>query len=136
MEKSASPVISRPLSPHLGIYRPQLTSMLSILHRITGAALAFGTILLVAWLWSAAYSPACFAEIHRFFTGIFGRLLLIGWTFAFYFHFWNGIRHLCWDMGKGLSIPVAYRTGWIVLIASLAFTVITWINLLHAGSAQ
>jgi succinate dehydrogenase / fumarate reductase cytochrome b subunit len=127
----------RPLSPHLGIYRPQLTSMLSILHRITGAALAVGTVILVGWLWSAAYSPHCFTGIHTFFSGWIGRLMLMGWTFAFYFHFWNGIRHLVWDMGKGFEIQTVYRTGWTVFIASLLFTVITWVNLLtHAGAAQ
>lgn len=127
--------LNRPLSPSLTIYRPQITSALSILHRITGIALATGTILLVGWLWSAAYSPECFGEIHRFFSGWLGKIMLMGWTFAFYFHFWNGIRHLCWDMGLGFRIPVACRTGWIVLLASITFTVITWVNLLH-GVAQ
>jgi succinate dehydrogenase / fumarate reductase cytochrome b subunit len=126
----------RPLSPHLGIYRWQLTMALSILHRITGAALAVGTVVLVAWLWAAAYDEKCFANIHDFFSGWFGKILLMGWTFAFYFHFWNGIRHLFWDMGKGFTIPVAYRTGWTVIGASFIFTVITWINLLTATGAS
>lgn len=127
----------RPLSPHLGIYKLPLLPLLSILHRITGAALAFGTVILVAWLWAAAYDEKCFALIHAFFRGWFGKILLMGWTFAFYFHFWNGIRHLFWDIGKGLTLPVAERTGWTVLGASLILTVITWINLLtDTGSPQ
>ncbi len=128
-------VFSRPLSPHLTIYRPQLTSMLSILHRITGAALAVGTVVLMGWLWAAAYNPECFTGIHTFLTGIIGRLLLIGWTFAFYFHFCNGIRHLFWDMGKGFEIHVAYRSGWLVIAASLFFTISTWIGALSKAGA-
>jgi len=135
-QKTVSPA-SRPLSPHLQIYRPQITSMTSILHRITGVALVVGTVLLVGWLWSAAYSPDCFAGIHKFFTGFFGRLLLIGWTLAFYYHFCNGIRHLFWDIGKGFEIHFATKTGIAVFIATAFFTVCTWATILTStGAAQ
>jgi succinate dehydrogenase / fumarate reductase cytochrome b subunit len=136
MEKNISPTYTRPLSPHLQIYRPQITSMLSILHRITGAALCVGTVLLVSWLWSAAYSPHCFAVIHTFMLSVIGKLLLFGWTFAFYYHFCNGIRHLFWDIGKGFEIETAARTGWLVIIASLGFTIVTWMIIIaQSGTA-
>jgi succinate dehydrogenase / fumarate reductase, cytochrome b subunit len=117
----------RPLSPHLTIYKPQITSVMSILHRITGVALSGGTFLLVAWLWAAAYSPACFESIHAFFGSIFGKLLLFGWTLAFYYHLLNGIRHLCWDMGKGFDMQTVERSGVVIGVASGALTMISWI---------
>jgi succinate dehydrogenase / fumarate reductase cytochrome b subunit len=123
------------LSPHLQVYSPQLTSMLSISHRITGAALAVGTILLVGWLWSAAYSPDCFAGISGFLNSILGRLMLFGWSFAFYFHLCNGLRHLFWDIGKGFELPDAYRSGHIVIVASIVLTGITWIIAFAQGGS-
>jgi succinate dehydrogenase / fumarate reductase cytochrome b subunit len=128
---------SRPLSPHLQVYRPQWSSIVSIFHRITGVALVVGTTLLVAWLWSAAYQPHCFNAIHHFFSGIFGKILLIGWSWAFYFHFCNGIRHLVWDMGKGFELYVARRSAWAVGIGSLFFTVMTWYTIFFmVGGAE
>jgi len=136
-QKTDPTSFERPLSPHLQVYRPQLTSMMSIFHRITGAALVAGTALLVGWLWSAAYSPGCFTAIHTFFSGILGKLLLIGWSFAFYYHFCNGIRHLFWDIGKGFEIPNAYRSGYAVLIASAIFTICTWMTVFaNTGVSQ
>jgi succinate dehydrogenase / fumarate reductase cytochrome b subunit len=129
MTEKSSPTIERPLSPHLQIYRWQMTMALSILHRITGAALAVGTIVLVGWLWAAAYSPEYFQGIHGFFTHIIGKLLLMGWSFAFYFHFCNGIRHLFWDIGKGFDIPNVYRSGWTVITVSSILTILTWISI-------
>lgn len=116
----------RPLSPHLLIYRPQISSMLSILHRITGVALSFGLILFAAWVWAAAYSPECYADIQAFASSILGKLFLFGWTVAFYYHLGNGIRHLNWDMGRGFSIPEMTRSGWLVVVFTLAMTVFTW----------
>ena len=113
----------RPLSPHLQVYRPQITSVLSILHRITGVALAAGGILLVYWLVAAASGPDAFATAQAFIGSFFGRLFLLGWTFALFYHFCNGIRHLTWDAGWGLELPMVYRTGWAVVGVSAVLTV-------------
>ncbi len=117
----------RPLSPHLQIYRPQLTSVLSILHRLTGVALALGTGLLVWWLAAAAAGPEAFAGANGFLGSVLGRLLLLGWSFALFYHLCNGIRHLFWDAGFGYEIATLNRSGWLVLVASLALTVIAWL---------
>ena len=117
----------RPLSPHLQVYRWQWTMALSILHRITGVALAVGTLLLVWWLTAAAYSEAAHADAQGFLGSILGRLLLLGWTFALYFHLCNGIRHLVWDSGRGLELGPAYRSALLVLAAAAALTVATWV---------
>ncbi len=117
---------NRPLSPHLQIYRPQLTAVLSILHRLTGVALAPGTLLLVYWLAAAATGPEAFATAQALVASIVGRLLLLGWTFALFYHLCNGIRHLVWDAGYGLELPDLYRSGWLVVFASGALTVAAW----------
>ena len=117
----------RPLSPHLQVYRPQLTSMLSILHRLTGVALAVGTLLLIYWLAAAASGAEAFAGAQALIGSFFGRLLLFGWTFALFYHLCNGIRHLFWDAGKGLEIETAERSGWAVLIATGVLTLASWI---------
>ena len=108
----------RPLSPHLQIYRPQLTSVLSICHRGSGLALAVGTILLVWWLLAAATGDAAFNLAQAFWYSWIGRLLLLGWSYALFFHLCNGIRHLCWDAGWGFELKTAYRSGWIVVWAA------------------
>ena len=117
----------RPLSPHLQVYRPQLTSVLSILHRLTGVALAVGTLLLVYWLAAAASGPSAFETAQGLIGSILGRLLLFGWTFALFYHLCNGIRHLFWDAGWGLELVDAYRSGWLVVGASAALTLLSWI---------
>jgi succinate dehydrogenase / fumarate reductase cytochrome b subunit len=117
----------RPLSPHLQVYRFQWTMALSILHRITGVALAVGTLLLVWWLVAAASGPEAFATVQGFIGSILGRLLLFGWTLALFYHLCNGIRHLFWDAGYGFELDVAYRSGLAVLGASVALTLISWI---------
>jgi succinate dehydrogenase / fumarate reductase, cytochrome b subunit len=118
---------NRPLSPHLQVYRPQITSMLSILHRLTGVALAFGTLLLTYWLIAAASGPAAFADAQNLIGSWVGRLLLFGWTFALFYHLCNGIRHLVWDAGHGFEIETATLSGWIVVGASAALTLLSWI---------
>ena len=118
---------NRPLSPHLQVYRPQLTSILSILHRATGVALAIGTLLLVWWLIAAASGADEFAAVQAFIGSWIGRLLLLGWTFSLFYHLCNGIRHLFWDAGMGFELPAAYASGWIVVLASIALTVIAWV---------
>lgn len=117
---------TRPLSPHLQVYRPQLTSMLSITHRATGVALSVGAILLVVWLAAAAAGPHRYAQVNAFLGSWFGMLLLIGWTWALFFHLCNGIRHLAWDVGWGFELPQLYASGWAVLVGSVAMTVVAW----------
>jgi succinate dehydrogenase / fumarate reductase cytochrome b subunit len=117
---------ARPLSPHLGIYRWQLTMTLSILHRATGVALAVGTLLVVALLLALAKGPESYAAVQSFCASPFGLFLLFGWSWALCFHLCNGIRHLAWDTVWGFEIPRAYFTGWTVVVVSLAMTVLIW----------
>jgi succinate dehydrogenase cytochrome b subunit len=121
------PSHQRPLSPHLQIYRWQLTSVLSILHRGTGLALAAGTLLLGWWLIAAATGPAAFEVAQAFIGSWLGRLLLLGWSWALFYHLANGIRHLAWDAGFGFELKTAYVTGWTVVALSFLLTLIAWI---------
>lgn len=122
----ASLASQRPLSPHLGIYRWQISNTLSILHRLTGVALSIGSLLLAVWLWSAAYAPDVHGMIHQFFGSPFGLLMLFGWSVAFYYHLAAGIRHLCWDAGYGFNVPVMTRTGQAVVAFTVFATAGTW----------
>jgi succinate dehydrogenase / fumarate reductase, cytochrome b subunit len=116
----------RPLSPHLQIYKPQLTSVLSISHRLTGVALGIGTLFLVWWLVAAATGDSAFAAAQGFFGSWPGLLLLFGWTFSFFFHLCNGVRHLMWDTGRGLDLHTTYATGWAALAASGVLTLLAF----------
>jgi succinate dehydrogenase / fumarate reductase, cytochrome b subunit len=116
----------RPVSPHLEIYRPQLTSITSILHRITGGFLALGIPLLVYWLIAAGVSAEAFDRAQALAGSIVGRTLLFLWTGAFFYHLLNGIRHLAWDAGWGFDLPTAYRTGWTVFVGSAVLTIVAW----------
>lgn len=118
---------NRPLSPHLQIYRPQISSVLSILHRLTGIALALGMLLLVWWVVAAVRGPESFAHVQHFIASFLGRLLLFGWTWSLFFHLANGIRHLSWDAGWGFEIKQFYASGWAVVTASAALTLGAWI---------
>ncbi|MGD8378741.1 MAG: succinate dehydrogenase, cytochrome b556 subunit [Gammaproteobacteria bacterium] len=118
---------NRPLSPHLQIYKPQITSVLSILHRLTGVFLSLGSILLVAWLVSVDAGPDAFASVSAFVSSWFGLILLAGWTWALFYHLCNGIRHLFWDAGLGFEITTAYASGWAVVVISLLASVIVWV---------
>lgn len=120
-------LVQRPLSPHLQIYRPQISSVLSILHRITGIALSAGTLLLVWWLVAAASGEAAYATVSGFLRSVFGILLLFGWTVGLWYHFCAGLRHLAWDSGKGYELPTFHATGWAVVVATGVLTVLTWI---------
>ena len=115
----------RPLSPHLQIYRPQLTSITSILTRITGNALIVGTVLAVWWLLAAATSPAYFAIADAVATSWFGDLVFTGSLWAIWYHYLAGMRHLYFDAGKGLDIPTAEKLGWAIIAGSVVLTVIT-----------
>jgi succinate dehydrogenase / fumarate reductase cytochrome b subunit len=117
----------RPLSPHLQVYRPQLTSTLSIFHRITGVFLTLGTLLLTWWLVAAASGAEAFAAAQWFIGSWIGYLLLLGWSVALFYHLCNGIRHLFWDAGYGFELVNVYRSGWAVLIGTAVLTVVAWI---------
>jgi succinate dehydrogenase / fumarate reductase cytochrome b subunit len=128
---------NRPLSPHISIYRPQMTSVLSILHRITGIGLGLGALLLTFWVISAATGPDAFATAQAFMGSWFGLLLLFGFTLALFYHLANGIRHLFWDAGFGFELPQAYASGVAVLIAAAVLTAIAWIwGVIAWGGAQ
>ncbi len=118
---------ARPLSPHIMIYRPQMTSVLSITHRLAGVALAGGALVLAYWLSSAAYGPEAFDRAQGFIGSWFGRLLLFGWTFCLFFHLCNGLRHLVWDVGSGLELSQLKVSGLLVIGAALVLTVAVWI---------
>ena len=117
----------RPLSPHLQIYRWQLTSVMSILHRASGIALSLGAILLVCWLAAAADGPEPYAAFQHFLASWFGLLLLFGWSAALFYHLCNGIRHLWWDSGRGFELKSVYLGGWAAVAAAAALTIIAWI---------
>jgi succinate dehydrogenase / fumarate reductase cytochrome b subunit len=119
--------VQRPLSPHLSIYKPMLTMMMSIFHRITGAALFFGTLLLTWWLLAAASGPTAYAKVQAFMGSIVGILILFGYTWALIHHMLGGIRHLIWDTGRGFG-PV--EREWLTLatiIGSVGLTLLIWI---------
>jgi succinate dehydrogenase / fumarate reductase cytochrome b subunit len=118
---------ARPLSPHLQIYRWQLPMTLSITHRMTGIGLAVGTLVLAWWVIAAAIGPEAFATAQDFLGSPFGRLLLFGWTIAFYFHALNGVRHLIWDTVHAIELPGVYRGGYAVLIGTVLLTAVTWL---------
>ena len=123
----------RPLSPHLQVYKPQITSVLSILHRATGCFLSIGSLLLAYWLYNVAYGEQQYSAIHGFLSGIVGQLLLIAWSAALYYHLSNGIRHLFWDAGKGFSLPVVTKSGLAVLASAATLTAITWVSVWSAS---
>ena len=116
----------RPLSPHLQVYRWQLTAVMSIMHRMTGIALSVGAILLVSWLGAAADGPEPYARFQWFMGSWIGLLLLFGWTAALFYHLCNGIRHLWWDTGNGLDLKSVYASGWTVVAATAVLTIIAW----------
>jgi succinate dehydrogenase / fumarate reductase cytochrome b subunit len=118
---------NRPISPHLQIYRPQLTSMLSIIHRMTGVGLALGAVLAVCWLLAAAAGPEHFATVDGLLTSWIGYLVLLGSTWALAYHFLNGIRHLVWDAGFGFEIETVERSGLAVAIGSVVLTLLLWL---------
>jgi succinate dehydrogenase / fumarate reductase cytochrome b subunit len=120
----------RPLSPHLQVYRPQLTSMMSITHRATGVALTTGTLVLAAWLVAVALGGETFAMMAMAVTHPLGQFVLFGYSVALIYHAMNGIRHLFWDLGFGLTIPEVYRSGHIVLFLTFLLTACLWLAIL------
>ena len=117
----------RPLSPHLGIYKWQLTMTLSILHRLSGVMLYAGVIAFAWWIVLSVYSSLNpNIVLWPFFTTIYGRILLLGWSAALFYHLCNGIRHLFCDIGKGFEVSTAKRTAVLVLIATVILTALSW----------
>jgi succinate dehydrogenase / fumarate reductase cytochrome b subunit len=119
--------VRRPLSPHLQIYKPQITTALSIFHRISGCALSAGTLLLVWWLVAAATSDSAFTTVSAVVHTWVGHLVLFGWTVALWYHFCTGVRHLFWDAGYGFELPQVHASGRLVLVATAVLSVLTWI---------
>lgn len=124
---------NRPMSPHLQIYRPQITTVLSISHRFAGIALSIGWLLLVYWLAAAATGEAAYRDAIAILGSLPARFLLFLGTLAFFFHLTNGIRHLAWDAGKGFEIRQVYASGWTVVGATLVLTLLAWGLLLAGG---
>ncbi len=125
----ATPAIDqkRPLSPHLSVFRPIITMVMSIVHRITGGALYFGTILLVVWLVAAASGPGAFDPVNWFFGSIVGQIILFLYTWTLLHHMLGGIRHFVWDFQLAMDPPNASRLAWATLVGSVTLTVLIWI---------
>lgn len=122
--------MSRPLSPHLTWYKPEITSTLSILHRFSGAALSVGAIALVWWVIAVAVGGGLYAETAWLYASIGGQVVLFGWTIALAFHLSNGIRHLFWDVGYGFEMATVRRSGGAVLAMTAVLTVAVWLIVL------
>ena len=117
----------RPLSPHLQIYKPQLTSILSILHRATGVTLSMGSVILVSWIIVLTLGEETYVIYTKIINHWFSHLVLIGFTFGVFYHLSNGIRHLFWDAGYGYGLREAYISGSLVVFSSLLLTGMTWL---------
>lgn len=125
----------RPLSPHLQVYRPQITMVMSILHRITGVVLAFGAFGVAWWLLAVAAGPEVYADFRACAASIPGQIVIAGFVFCVVYHLLNGIRHLLWDVGYGYEIPKLYATGWTVVALTTVLTALIWLLALRAGGA-
>ena len=117
----------RPLSPHLTIYRWPITMTLSILHRMTGVALSVGLIAFVAWLEAIAWEVVSYDAVMAFMDTAFGRFLLLGWLFSFFFHLSNGVRHLAWDTGRLFEKRQADVSSWAVIVVTVLLTAAYWL---------
>ncbi len=124
----------RPLSPHLQVYRPQLTSVLSISHRASGVVLSGGAIVLALWLLALAAGPESFSRMNAVLGSIPGKVVLFLFTLALFYHLCNGIRHLFWDAGYGFDIATAYASGKAVVAASVVLTVVAWVVAFASGA--
>ena len=118
----------RPLSPHLQVYRPLVTSVLSFLHRGTGLFLVLGTLMIAFWVITLALGQNIFAIYQAWLESVMGKMLLVFWSFSLFYHLANGIRHLLWDIGWGYDIDRVYVTGWIVVSTSVILTVLLWLS--------
>lgn len=127
MTKNTS--VQRPLSPHLQVYKPQLTTILSIFHRISGVGLTFALFILVAWIACISHSEEAFLSFQDLFSGFIGKTILLFCLLGFYYHLANGIRHLMWDAGYGFDLTTTYKSGWFVVALTPVLTLLTWIAL-------
>jgi succinate dehydrogenase / fumarate reductase cytochrome b subunit len=124
---------NRPVSPHLQVYKPQITSILSITHRITGVVLCFGAVLLTYWLMAATYGPDVFATAQAILGSWIGRLVLLGVVFSLWYHLANGIRHLAWDAGWGFELTQLRASGLAVVAVAVILTVLTFVAAYTVG---
>ena len=122
----ATRVIERPLSPHLSVYRLLINTVMSIVHRITGAALYFGTLLLAAWLVAVAMGERQYAMVNNLFGHPLGKLILFGYSWALFHHMLGGLRHFLWDTGRGFAIWQVNLMSWLTIIGSITLTLVTW----------
>jgi succinate dehydrogenase / fumarate reductase cytochrome b subunit len=129
-------IVNRPLSPHLEVYKPQLTSLMSIFNRLTGLALTIGTVFFVWQLLAAASGPEEFAAFQGLAHSWIGIAALIGWTLSLFYHLVNGIRHLLWDAGWGFDLATTYLTGQLVIVATVVLTLLAWIVALIVWGAR
>src|SRR5262245_61324305 len=129
----ARPTVERPLSPHLSIYTRHINMVMSILHRLTGAALYFGTLLLAAWLIAAAMGEAPFALVSTVLAHPLGMLVLFGYTWALTHHMLGGVRHLIWDTGRGLQIWQVNALSWLTILGSATLTLAIWAAVFFEG---
>lgn len=127
---------TRPLSPHLQVYRLPLTALMSVTHRATGTGLGIGCLLLAYWLGSAAYGPEAYARAQAFIGSWFGILLLLGFSFSLFFHLGNGVRHLLWDIGWGFEKQQYTQSGYVTIAVALGLTLVTWIAGFSAFAAS
>jgi succinate dehydrogenase / fumarate reductase, cytochrome b subunit len=116
----------RPLSPHIGIYKPLINMVMSIVHRLTGAALYFGTVLLAAWLIGIAQGPKAFDAVNTFFAHPAGLFVMFGYTWALMHHMLGGLRHFIWDTGRGFNLRTVNILSWMTIIGSLTLTAAIW----------
>jgi succinate dehydrogenase / fumarate reductase cytochrome b subunit len=117
--------VDSPISPHLQVYKPQLTSVMSIVHRGTGIFLSFGALLLAYWLMSIAAGPEFYARVSVHISAWYGQLILFTFVFSLYYHLCNGVRHLFWDAGLGLEIETTYKSGYATIFIAVILTLAT-----------
>lgn len=125
---------ARPLSPHLQIYKWQYTMALSILHRVTGCALSLGLLLFVYWLLAISNGPEAYQRALEVFTHPLAKIVLVGFSFAFFYHLLNGVRHLVWDTGHGLERRSARTSGWVAFLGAIACTTLFWFIVASRGA--
>lgn len=118
---------NRPLSPHLQIYRWQISMLTSIAHRASGIVLSVGSVFLAIWLIAAANGPDAYASVNGLAASWFGQLIMFLWSFALFYHLCNGVRHLVWDVGVGLDLETARLTGFVAIGVAAALTIFVWI---------
>ncbi len=120
--------VERPLSPHLFIYKPMLSMLLSVMHRATGIAMYFGTILVVWWLMAMAYGESSYTTFTYFMTSPFGYLIMVGFTWVLFHHMFGGVKHFFWDLGKGFDLDVVELVAKLAVIIPICATVIVWLT--------